>query len=343
MNNPTQHEARRLVLEQILHSAVRDQKEADQIRQAQHRAELLDVAVHLKRQVAAALNGEASIPQPDQVHPVGELGMVAGLQMWALPEDATYEDMEQYAAFTEQLYSVALNQFNRVRDLMREHRSTLETGVLAPEWLPEPDPLTAAPAEVSGAWGVPPEVGPEHGDCVRCGRLVRLRAPNEWVHAEDGSAIGSCHVSERDELYPYREFLAKRVVIRAKTGARSHGVLRVSGIGGLLVLDPCEDGEPEIAAADVETVAELPPRADAGIWQREDLVPGYPEEPAVAAAPPADPAEVPEASGLLLRTFAPPTPEVLEHVRDGLESLPPSDAVTQVLPAAEPLEQDGAE
>jgi hypothetical protein len=150
MSSITIEAARKMLQDEVLRSADANGLEAKHIREAQQRAEVLEHAANLKRQVAAVLTGAATLLPTDQIHPVGDLGMTVGMQYLAPADTSSYEELERYEALTERLFEVALSQMNRARDLMKAYRATLETGQIPEEFLPQPDPLTASPSESSG-------------------------------------------------------------------------------------------------------------------------------------------------------------------------------------------------
>lgn len=136
------------VTAQIRASAAYDEQQAARLRE--RTAEGWEAAAAIKRQVADILDGRGLTAA--QVAEAGPLGMKVGpLPLFAPPADAPLEVLEQHRLLLERVYEVALRQMQRTRDEITRRRSTLDTAQLAPEDIPRPDPLTAHPAEDSGA------------------------------------------------------------------------------------------------------------------------------------------------------------------------------------------------
>lgn len=179
MNDDMINEVARQVLDQIRDSATRDetvaaklhdeakgyrqQAEAYEARAASAEANALihETSAQIKRQFTALLAGQPGLPTPGAVVPIGELGMGIGVHRLAPPagvplEEMTAEQVTSVRDLMEAVYGLAFDRVAKANEWLRQHRSTLDTATLAPEDVPVPDPLTAAPAEDSGGHTIPP-------------------------------------------------------------------------------------------------------------------------------------------------------------------------------------------
>lgn len=168
---------------------------------AAHAAEVSARMATIYEQLAGVVSG-TWLPSPEEVtEPAEGLGVGVGIVRWAPPQGASPAQLHQWKAFADALNQVALRQKYRTDDLIRAAHATQVTGQLAPEDLPQPDPLTAAPAgEETGAHvlppappvpaglpaGVEPLTSVEPDASAECGRgcgypLVRLEGT--WLHA----------------------------------------------------------------------------------------------------------------------------------------------------------------
>lgn len=247
------------VLGQVRASAAWDEAQARRVRERS--AEAWEIAAAVKRQVADILAGAPVAA--DQVTEDGGLGMRVGpLPLTAPPADAPLEALERHRLVLERVYEIALRQMQRTRAEITRRRATLDTAQLAPEDIPGPDPLTATPAEDTGAHRV---------------------------------VVAERHVPVPPAAARWGQHRGRRVVVLMEGGTRAHGVL--ADVGDEVRLMPCEDGPDVIPVGRVLRVSPLPPRADAGIWCRDETGtltnrlrdqdeaaeggPGYPASPAV--------------------------------------------------------------
>lgn len=200
----TQHRARAAEL----------RTEADGLEQrakdAEANAATWEMAAQIKRQEAAAMLGRPELPTPGMIAPVGELGMAVGALRMVPRPDASPSELESYRDLMESVYTHALTQMNRACDVLRRAQATIETGQLPEEFLPVPDPLSASPAEESGAHQVPAGFGPPQvavvegtsgtgaahiaverpapdadATCEYC-LAALVRVDGTWLHAETG-------------------------------------------------------------------------------------------------------------------------------------------------------------
>ncbi|GAA4225941.1 hypothetical protein GCM10022254_09150 [Actinomadura meridiana] len=144
-----------------------------------------------KRAHAAQLAGAPVLPTPGEVLPVGGLGMAISTLKMIPRKDPSPEELTSYRDLMRQVHETGLHQLQLAEALLREAQRTVITGQLAPEDMPQPDPLTASPGEESGAHKVPPVlsapvVEPDaDAQCEYCtAPLVRLAGA--WTHAATG-------------------------------------------------------------------------------------------------------------------------------------------------------------
>jgi hypothetical protein len=257
-----------------------------------------DVIARHYQQVLGLLTGQ---PQPltgSDVQPgETELGIRIALGRYAPPPDATDEQVDQFVEAMDRLVVSAIHQRQLAQDEQgRRWRAAERTGELPEAFLleqgesergeaREPDPLTATPAEESEARAeLPPPAAaePDAGDVA-------------------ASPVGATHLGEGPS--PSVRYVGQRVLVRAKDGTRSRGVLFAAG--DRLVLEPCELGPPVVFAADVEAVLPVRDRSAGGTWRQDEDgrsanastgmqgQRAYPDEPATGSLPVAESAARP--------------------------------------------------
>ncbi|MGH3588604.1 MAG: hypothetical protein ACRDQ0_20030 [Pseudonocardia sp.] len=219
MNDQIIAEVERQVLGQMRDSATWDEgqatilhEQAEQLRQDAEKlqtsaadtdanATLAATRAQVKRQIAALLAGRAELPTPGMVVPVGALGMGIGAQKIGPPEGVPSEQLtpEQVTSIRdlwETVYALAFDRLTNANAWLRQHRSTLDTAALAPEDKPQPDPLTASPAEESGAHKILPPAGEvSRWPCLECGGDLRWVGEHFDEVAHIATGAEGCPVS----------------------------------------------------------------------------------------------------------------------------------------------------
>lgn len=170
---------------------------------AAHAAQTCQEMAGIYRQAAGVLSG-TWLPSPDEVtDPAEGLGMAVGIVRWGPPQDATPAQIHQWKAFSDTLHQVSMRQKYRSDDVLPAAHETQMTGPLPQEDLPQPDALTASPAEVTGAHAVAvsaagpppdfagfrpaPDVQAEPDASAECGRpgcgVSLIRLDGAWLHS----------------------------------------------------------------------------------------------------------------------------------------------------------------
>jgi hypothetical protein len=139
----------------------------------------------LYRQMFDRVSGLPELPAPGDIAawPWG-LGMQVGRSLYGPPPDATPEEIAAHRETMRALNDVSFEEIKRASDVLRESQSA---GEVAAEEVPQPDPLTATPAEETGGLPVVParvrlrEQGgryvrdPDHRPAVADGLPQRVR------------------------------------------------------------------------------------------------------------------------------------------------------------------------
>jgi hypothetical protein len=181
-------------------------------------AERWDAAALVKRQMIAQATGATVLPTPGMVVQVGELGLAIGALRMMPRADASAEELASFRDLMQAIHAQALHQSELAKGVLRERQATISTGRIAPEDLPQPDPLTAALAAESGGCAAPlrdvgglglPEVGMPAAEDEGAGEAPEADEP------ESKPAPPERHVTAREGV---RKILADRR--RRKQGER---------------------------------------------------------------------------------------------------------------------------
>ncbi|MFG1857500.1 hypothetical protein ACGFJT_37090 [Actinomadura geliboluensis] len=145
------------------------------------------------RQLAGIVSG-TWLPSPSDVIDISEgLGARVGIVWWAPPEDATPSQLHQWREFCDALHQMAMRQKYLTDYQLPAAHARQTTGQVSPRDTPEPDPLTASPAEEARfrmtAQGQQPQVPPGTGStCTQCGEPNITLPGRMSLHQANGSA-----------------------------------------------------------------------------------------------------------------------------------------------------------
>ncbi|WP_242892629.1 hypothetical protein [Actinomadura litoris] len=117
-----------------------------------HAADTYKTMAALNSELAEFIGG-ISLPDPGDVSVAdGGLGFGIGhLAHWGPPPNPSMEELRRWRAFVDELVQALYRQRNATDRALRAAQATQATGQIAPEDLPQPDPLTAPVQEGTGA------------------------------------------------------------------------------------------------------------------------------------------------------------------------------------------------
>jgi hypothetical protein len=263
-------------------------------------ADLCEQTARIYRGAVQRMPGTPLLPDAADVRRLdGRPGMDLGVVLLGPPADATTEQLRAYEQLMQALNVLSMDEIHRARGLRREGQATLSTQQLDPEDVPQPDPLTATPAEETGGLPVVPARLPRR---AQGGRYVRDpdrgKAADQLPQRERGAALDLVQAEHPRPPHAVDSCATPscRRPIRGGEGSWEHVDTgqRLCDVGDLLgpVALPAS-----IAAARLEqagrtqpdAVSEGQPAAEAGeptsgeIWDRRAK---YPVVPAVDAPVP---------------------------------------------------------
>lgn len=139
-----------------LAGAARHREHGDYTRAAiaEHAAQVNASMAVIYQEVAGILSGTWLPEAADVTEPGEGLGVRVGIIAWAPPQGATPAQLHRWREFCDELQQSAIRQKYLTDDAIPGAHATQATGQLAPEDMPQPDPLTAPPTPGGGAGAV---------------------------------------------------------------------------------------------------------------------------------------------------------------------------------------------
>jgi hypothetical protein len=174
-------------------------------------------------------------------------GLYIGNQLLG-PQQVTVEQLTAYLETLRSVHTEAWAEGNLIKELLRGHQDTLATRELAPEDQPQPDPLTATPAEESGAHAVVP---PAEADPAP----LPQRVPGATRASVNGRFVQEPQAPDCARLQ------GKRVEVTTTSGGTPRGLL-LKVEGQLLYLDTGEGPLLDIPLDSIQRVVPERPECD---------------------------------------------------------------------------------